>query len=123
MLEDKLKQEIKQDLTTYYDSIRIEINKHFEDSQEHEQLKDYLLNQTNQIYNLNCKEIDNYFESEKQHLNNEIEDIKSNAINKYCAVVLSAKNDESINKYDLALVICDWYLTKNHLEFLRFVYY
>jgi hypothetical protein len=120
MFEDKLKKEIKQDLVVYFDSIRVKLNNIFKDDENTQQLKDYLLNKMNQIFDSNCTDIDNYFDDNEQRLNyNDKEEIKSNVIRKYCAIILSTKNESIINKYGFVFVICDWYLTENHIEFIR----
>jgi hypothetical protein len=140
MIHDEMnfKCEIKLDLINYYDILKSEIDIIAQESmialerdsqssdknkwQEIVDLNKELIDIVESIFNSNCKQIDDYFLSNKRLNKMDKEAVKTIALSTFCTFIsnYNLRNDYR-NKNALGLlIVCDWYLDENQLNFVKY---
>ena len=140
--------QVKFDLINYYDSIKSEIDiisqecmlsyenkqktelihnktKNLDDIKQLTLLNKELIDKVETIFNLNCQQVDNYYNylsSTKLKENCfEKELFKKNALKNYCCFIDSKKLTKILKNSNQIgiLVIADWYLDASQLNYLK----
>lgn len=137
----KLKSDIKLDLINYYDSIKFEIdiiaqkqlstNEKSSSNLKNEQenlieLNKYLIERVDCLFDSNCIQIDEYFSKiTNRNENDAKENVKINALKNYCSFISNAcLKKEYKNKNQIGLlIITDWYLDQNQLNYIKYIYF
>jgi hypothetical protein len=125
-----IKGEIKLDLIRYYDTLRSDVDLIAQEeiiynkNQTVIEINLDLIKKIDFIFNLNCKQIDEFFTktSEQDIEQLDKEDIKALVLTQYCSFVSNkVLNKNYKNKNDLGVFITsDWYLNPNQLDFIRY---
>jgi hypothetical protein len=124
-----IKGEIKLDLIRHYDTLKSDVDLKaqeemiYNNNQTVINLNLELIEKIDYSFNLNCKQIDDYFlKISDQHIEQlDKEDIKALVFKQYCAFVSNNVLDKNYkNKNPLGVfIISDWYLNPNQLDFIR----
>jgi hypothetical protein len=132
----RVKGEIKLDLINHYDTLRSEVDIKAQEElmfnhkclteagkQDIINLNLDLIKKLDYIFDLNCKQIDEYFTNTPQQEIEKLdkEEIKALALKHYCAFVSNnVLKNEFKNKNPLGVfIVSDWYLNQNQLDFIR----
>jgi hypothetical protein len=133
----ELKAQIKLDLIEYYDGIKSEIDissqeklldlekdiyndKKCEKREKVNKYNSQFIETVENNFNLNCKEIDDYFKNEMEYFIEDKEEIKRKALKNYVAFInLNEFYDKVIDENIVGMLIkVDWYLDENQINFL-----
>jgi hypothetical protein len=132
-----MKSSIKKELIDYSDQVRSEIDiKTFKLEQElilsekideefRQQifgLNQRLIDKSKIVFDANIKDVNLYFDFEKNPMvDDDEETIKENALTSFCLFIDDLKNKGERSKNFLLglLIVSDWYLNKNQMEYLR----
>jgi hypothetical protein len=134
----KIKLAIKLDFIKYFDDLKFEIDikaqemlcdQSLDENSKEEILKINLnlLERVDEIFNNNLNLINNFFEDcqqlinqDKHILDKDKEEIKMMVLNSYCYFINADLLKKKWNQLGL-LIISDWYLDENQLNYLRYV--